>query len=480
MTTKSPRVRFAPSPTGELHLGGARTALFNWLFAKHNLGLFLLRIDDTAQARSKEEFTQQICDSLSWLGLTWDEEPVYQSRRGERYREIIELLLKTEHAYRCFCTKEDLAQKREILEKETGGYIYDGTCRNLSENQITKNVSENLPFAVRLNVPKTVLKFQDYIYGEIEIKTEEIDDFIVARSDGTPTYNLVVVIDDNDMEITHVIRGEDHISNTPKQMLIYDALGYAAPEFAHLPMILGADKRRLSKRHGAAGVQEYREKGYFPDALNNYLALLGWNPDTEDEIFSLRNLVDTFELNQVQKKPAVFDEKKLHWISGQHIFNSSAQSIFDGIRKINPVWRKDEPEEYTLKVIELVKLRAKSLDEFQAISGYFFEDPETYDEKALRKNWKDNTVNSLVQQYLEKLKRLDDWNEDGVEQALRNVAEDEELSAGKLIHPVRLSLSGVSGGPSLFAMMKLLGKDTCIRRLEKAMTVFPMTKIEEE
>ena len=351
MNSENPRIRFAPSPTGELHLGGARTALFNWLFSKKYNGQFFLRIEDTDRVRTKEVFTQQICDSLNWLGLTWDEEPVFQSSRGDRYSEIIKLLLNTEYSYRCFCTKEDLAQKRAKSEKETGAYIYDGTCRNLTKNQITENVSENISFAVRLKVPKTVLKFQDNIYGEIEINTEEIDDFIVARTDGTPTYNLVVVVDDHDMEITHVIRGEDHISNTPKQLLIYEALGYTSPDFSHLPMILGPDKRRLSKRHGATGVQEYREKGYFPDALNNYLALLGWNPDTEKEIFSLRELVDTFELNQVQKKPAVFDEKKLHWISGQHIFNSSAQSIFDGIRKINPDWRKNERDEYILMLL---------------------------------------------------------------------------------------------------------------------------------
>ena len=282
------------------------------------------------------------------------------------------------------------------------------------------------------------------------------------------------------MKITHVIRGEDHISNTPKQILIYKALGYTAPEFSHLPMILGPDKRRLSKRHGATGVQEYRDKGYFPDALNNYLALLGWNPDTEKEIFSLQELVDTFELNQVQKKPAVFDEKKLHWISGQHIFNSSAQSIFDGIRKINPDWRKNEREEYILNVIKLVKLRAKSLDEFQKISVYFFEDPETYDEKASRKNWKDESINQYIKSFVKELQNMNDWNGERVEEILRNIAEQENISPGKLIHPVRLSLSGISGGPSLFAMMELLGKDTCIRRLEKALTVFPMTKIDTE
>ena len=415
MNPENPRVRFAPSPTGELHLGGARTALFNWLFAKKYNGQFFLRIEDTDRVRSKEEFTQQICDSLNWLGLTWDEELVYQSRRGDRYSEIIELLLNTEYSYRCFCTKEDLAQKRAKSEKETGTYIYDGTCRNLTENQITENVSENISFVVRLKVPKTVLKFQDNIYGEIEINTEEIDDLIVARTDGTPTYNLVVVIDDHDMKITHVIRGEDHISNTPKQMLIYKALGYSTPEFSHLPMILGPDKRRLSKRHGAIGVQKYRDKGYFPDALNNYLALLGWNPDTEKEIFSLRELVDTFELNQVQKKPAVFDEKKLHWISGQHIFNSSAQAIFDGIRKINPDWRKNERDEYILNVIELVKLRSKSFDEFQTISGYFFEDPESYNEKASRKNWRDESINQYIKSFVVGLQNMSDWNGERVE-----------------------------------------------------------------
>ena len=474
MNSKNPRVRFAPSPTGELHLGGARTALFNWLFARHHDGQFLLRIEDTDQARSREEFTQQIFDSLSWLGLDWDEEPLYQSKRGDRYSKMINILLATEDSYRCFCSKEELTRKREKAQSESGGYMYDGSCRALSEELISEKLSGNHPFVVRLKVPRKVLKFQDHIYGEIEVNTEEIDDFIVARSDGNPTYNLVVVIDDHDMDITHVIRGEDHVSNTPKQIMIYEALGFPIPEFAHLPMILGPDKRRLSKRHGAAGVQEYRDNGYLPGALINYLSLLGWNPDTEKEIFSLHELAQSFQINQVQKKPAVYDEKKLHWISGQHIFNSTVNDLFEGIRKMNPDWRGEEEDEFLIEVIELLKLRAKSLTELQDISEYFFEDPKSYDEKASRKHWKDNTVSSLVQQYCETLNTLDEWTEDGVEQALRNVADDEGISAGKLIHPVRLSLSGVPAGPSLFAMMGLLGRETCLRRLESALQRFPL------
>ncbi len=470
----SPRVRFAPSPTGRLHLGGARTALFNWLFAKHHNGKMLLRIEDTDQLRSKQEFTDQICDSMAWLGLSWDENIVYQSKRGERYAEVVETLLQTGHAYKCFCSKEELAQKREEIEKQGSGYKYDRICRDLTLEEVNLKESKGESFTIRLKVPEKIVEYKDRIYGEIKVSTDELDDFIIARTDGTPTYNLVVVVDDHDMDITHVIRGEDHISNTPKQILIYEALNYTIPEFAHLPMILGQDKRRMSKRHGATGVHEYRNMGYLPQAMINYLVLLGWNPGTEEEIFTLDRLVELFSINQIQKKAAVYDEKKLHWISGQHMFKLSSGELLSKIRELQPDWRNDQNDSYNKQVLELQKLRAKSLTELMDISGYFYADPTSYEEKAVKKRWKDSSVNEVVTLLYQELALLENWTESGIESALRRVAENESVSAGKLIHPMRLAVSGVSFGPSLFTMMALIGKDNCLRRIQTALEKLPL------
>ncbi|MFC1565410.1 glutamate--tRNA ligase [Candidatus Neomarinimicrobiota bacterium] len=473
MNSKIPRVRFAPSPTGQLHLGGARTALFNWLYARKHGGKFLLRIEDTDKLRSKQEFTDQICESLRWLGFDWDEKIVFQSKRFELYQNAIEKLLETGNAYRCFCSKEKIAEERKQAEMRGDGYFYSGTCRNLDESIIQNNIKSGFPFSMRILVPEGYTEFDDKIYGNIRVNNNEIDDFIVARTDGNPVYNLVVTIDDSDMEITHIIRGEDHISNTAKQLMIYNALNLPIPEFAHLPMILGADKKRLSKRHGATGVQEYCDQGYLSDALVNYLALLGWNPGTEQEIFSTDQLVDQFSIERVQKKSAVFDERKLQWVSGQHIFQKSANEILDSIQIYDPSWRKSVDENYILKVIELMKERVKSLREMQYMTSIFFEDPKDYDKNTVRKNWNDNSVNELIDKFNNSLEKIESWNTDNIEMALRYLAESENISAGKIIHPTRLALSGIGSGPSLFDMMEILGKETCLRRLKKALNKLP-------
>lgn len=473
MKYKQPRVRFAPSPTGQLHLGGARTALFNWLFARKFGGKFLLRIEDTDKLRSKQEYTDQICDSLKWLGLDWDEEIVYQSTRIDLYKSAIEKLLEKGNAYRCFCSKEKIAEERKQAEMSGSGYYYSGTCRNLDEKLVQANIKNDQPFSVRISVPEGYTEFDDSIYGNIRVNNKEIDDFIIARTDGNPVYNLVVAIDDNDMKITHIIRGEDHISNTPKQLMIYNALNYPIPEFAHLPMILGPDKKRLSKRHGATGVQEYRDQGYLASALINYLALLGWNPGTEQEIFSADELINTFSIERVQKKSAVFDDRKLQWMSGQHIYKKSASEILNSIRFNDPDWRKTNDENYVLKVIELMKERVKSLRDMQEMTEMFFDDPNNYDEKAVKKKWKDNTINDLIAKFEKSLEEIDLWDAEQIEIALRSLAEHENISAGKIIHPTRLALSGTGSGPSLFAMMELLGKETCLRRLQKAVKILP-------
>jgi len=464
----STKVRFAPSPTGELHLGGARTALFNYLFAKHHNGQFFLRIEDTDPERSKDEYTDQICNSLKWLGLNWDGEIVFQSNRTNEYQSAIQTLLSTGNAYRCFCSKEALEKSRA-----NGMYQYAKTCRNLEKDEISKHFNSGKSCVIRIKIPDGLTSFNDLIYGHVSVKNSEIDDFIIARSDGSPTYNLVVVVDDHFMEISHVIRGEDHISNTSKQIQIYQALGFKLPVFAHLPMILGSDKKRLSKRHGAPGVQQFKNDGYLPDALLNYLALLGWNPESERELFVLDDLIKHFNLMQVNKKGSVYDEKKLHWISGQHIQRLGNNNILDGILSINKEWGDGYDLEYQYGVINLSKVRVKSLVEFINQSEYFFNDPKTYDSKSVNKNWSNSTVNEFINAFKNKLDTIENWDAEQIEKELRNIAEKYEISAGKIIHPVRLALSGVPHGPSLFAMMELLGKETCIRRLNKTLELFP-------
>jgi len=474
MKEKNIKVRFAPSPTGQLHLGGARTALFNWLFAKNTRGTFLLRIEDTDKMRSKQEHTNQICDSLKWLGLDWDREIVYQSNRETLYKKAIAELLENEKAYPCFCLKDQIADERKRAELSGSGYYYSGTCRNLEQEIVNKRIENGHSFSVRIKVPKGYTEFDDQIYGKIKISNKEIDDFIIARTDGSPVYNLVVAIDDNDMEITHIIRGEDHISNTPKQILVYKALNLQIPQFAHLPMILGPDKKRLSKRHGATGVQEYCDSGYPYEALNNYLALLGWNPGTEQEIFTIEELINEFSISRVQKKSAVFDERKLQWVSGQHIIKKTPNELLHSIRSINPEWRSNEDNNYIINVIQLMQERVKSLTDMQNSTNYFFEDPIKYDKKAVRKRWKDDSVNELIEKFNNSLEKIDDWTIYNIETALRRIAEKEDLSAGKIIHPTRLAISGSGSGPSLFDMLELLGKKTCLRRLQKAITILPL------
>jgi glutamyl-tRNA synthetase len=464
---KNPKVRFAPSPTGQLHLGSARTALFNYLFAKHTNGQFYMRIEDTDIERSKQKYVDQICASMRWLGLDWDGEPLFQSTRLDVYHTVIKTLLETDSAYRCFCSKDILEEARN-----EGLFQYSGTCRNLSEDNIKKHLNSGEGFVVRLQVPEGNTKFDDMIYGSVHVDHQEIDDFIIARSDGNPTYNLVVVVDDHEMEISHVIRGEDHISNTPKQILIYNAMGFAIPKFAHLPMILGPDKKRLSKRHGAPGIQQFKDDGYLPDALLNYLALLGWNPGSENEIFTLDELISSFEINHVHKKGAVYDEIKLSWISGQHMMRMGTATILEGIHEINREWGQGYEIHYLYSVLDQLKQRSKSLRDFIDQSSYFFNDPDSFDEKSSRKNWKNDIINTYIKDFMNSLEKIENWNVEEIESALRSIAEENETSAGKLIHPTRLALSGVPSGPSLFAMMELLGKDVCIRRLNKALETF--------
>lgn len=460
-------VRFAPSPTGELHLGGARTALFNFLFAKHNKGKFFLRIEDTDAKRSKDIYRDQILDSLSWLGLNWDEPLIYQSNRFDDYKNHIKPLLSSGQLYHCFCSKNDLKDL-----KDKGHYKYPGTCRDLDPDYIKSRLNQGINFTYRVRIPEGNTKYEDMIYGPIEVDHKELDDFIVIRSNGTPTYNFTAVIDDHYMKITHVIRGEDHVSNTPKQIILYKALGFNVPEFAHLPMILGPDGKRLSKRYGAAGVQTFREEGYLPESLTNYLSLLGWNSGREEELFSLDELIQNFDLFKVQKKGAIWDEKKLHWISGQHIMKTGTDRIIDELRSNDPDWGKGSSISYLISIIELLKVRAKSLSEFISQSDYFFSAP-SYDEKVLQKAWNDDSVNNIILLLMDKLSSLDSWQKEDLQENFKIFVKKHDLGLGEIIMPIRLAVCGTLNGPAVYDILELLGKDETLKRINAALKELP-------
>ena len=463
-----PRVRFAPSPTGQLHLGGARTALSNYLYAKNQGGKFLLRIEDTDLERSKKEYIDQICDSLKWLGLKWDDEIVYQSDNKSLYNHWIGKILETKKAYRCFASKDELDSYRN----KKGSLHYPGIWRDRSTSDVNKQLEKGTPFTIRIKTPITgETKFTDLIYGEIIISNTEIDDFILVRSDGTPVYNFTNVIDDYNMKITNVIRGEDHISNTSKQILIYDILGFKKPEFAHLPMILGEDQKRLSKRHGATGVNEYREMGYQSSALINYLAFLGWSPGSEEEIFDLNQLVDKFDLSKVQKKSAIFDSKKLNWISSRHLLISSNMSILKSLKRLDASWGEQKKQDCYLKIIELLKPRSNTFIELIEKSNYFFNDPKQLDNSVKIKIWKSDT-SKIINTLISALEKIQNWESIELETNVKEFIKNNGLGFGSVLKPIRFAICGVLDGPSLFEIMEILNKDSVIRRLNKAILEF--------
>lgn len=467
------RVRFAPSPTGYLHVGGARTAIFNWLFARQQNGKFLIRIEDTDIERSDEAMVRNILNSLEWLGLSADEEVVYQSENIDAHQEAIKQLLADDNAYRCFCDPEELEHKRKQNSGDGQEYQYDGTCRNLRDEEIEAHLASGDPFAVRFKVRRNgPVRFKDRVYKKIAVETSEIDDFIIQRRDGTPVYQLAVVVDDAEMGITHVIRGEDHLSNTPKQILLYLALGYPVPKFAHLPLIVGSDGKRLSKRHGATSVEEYQKQGYLNTAMVNYLALLGWTPNSNEEIFLPDELIQQFDMLRVSKKSAAFDQQKLDWVSRQHFNLWKAEELVPLVMPLlqdAALIEGDSPDrKYIIQAIYLLKPKVTTLHDFVDYGGYFWKDPEEYDSKALEKYWKNTEVTERMKGWLEQLKRMDNPDKVEYEQHLRGFAEENEWSAADLIHPTRIALTGFSVSPGIFQVMELLGHETVIRRIEKA------------
>lgn len=457
------KTRFAPSPTGDLHLGSVRTALYSWLYARHHGGVFVLRIEDTDLERSTAASTQVILEGMEWLRLAYDEGPFFQSRRTERYQEVITQLLQEDKAYYCACSKERLEALREEQMRHKQKPRYDGHCRDLR-----LQADPGRPMVVRFKNPVDgEVTFEDQVYGTIRFQNQELDDLIIARSDGSPTYNFTVVVDDFDMEITHVIRGDDHINNTPRQIQIFKALGAEPPVYAHLPMLLGSDGKRLSKRHGAVSVLEYRNAGYLPEALLNYLVRLGW-AHGDQEIFSVDEMIRFFDFDAVHKSPAAFDMEKLAWLN-QHYLKTLPQSA------VAHAWedylhhhRLPVPTEPVLSdVVEVQAERCKTLAEMTDKSHYFFH-PVVFDEKAVQKHLTSEVMPAL-EAVMERLQSLDVWDKTGIHQVIVETAESRGLGLGKLAQPIRVAVTGVTASPPLDATLFLLGKEKTIYRLGQAL-----------
>ena len=460
----SVRTRFAPSPTGALHIGGARTAIFNWLFARHYGGKFILRIEDTDRARSTEESVSEILDGMTWLGLNWDEGPFRQSDRLSIYQEYAERLLQSGKAYRCYCTPDELDRRRKEAEKQGRIYRYEGTCRSLKSNPLDK------PFAIRLMTPEVgTIEVDDLIRGIIHFDAKEIDDFVIQKTDGFPTYNFAVVIDDATMDITHVIRGDDHIANTPKQILIYEALSQGIPKFAHVSMILGSDKARLSKRHGATSVIAYREMGYLPEAVVNYLARLGWSYG-DQEIFSKEELIEKFTLENVGKSAAVFNPEKLLWLNGWYIRNKPAEEI---ARLLIPFLQKKgfqvAFDERLIKIVSVLRERAKTLLELADSAQYFFTDEIKYEEVA-RKKFLTSDALPILEELIIRLSSLHDFTAPELQRTFGEITERRGIKLIQIAQPTRVALTGGTVSPGIFEVMEILGKDRVIERLKRAVS----------
>ncbi len=457
-------MRFAPSPTGSLHVGGARTALYNLLFARHEKGTFLLRIEDTDVGRSREELSEQILSAMEWLGLSYDEGPFYQSKRYDLYRAAAERLLGEGKAYRAFETPGELDADRKKAEAEGRAYRYSGAGRNIPPEETARRARSGERHVVRLKMPSETIVVEDLIRGRVEFPAEALDDFVLVRSDGHPLYHFCVCVDDVDMRITHVIRGDDHLANTPKHVALFRALGAPVPEFAHLGMILGTDRKKLSKRHGAAAVEEWREEGILPEALFNFLALLGWAPGGDREILSREEMEREFSLEKVGASPSVFDPEKLLWMNAQYIARLPAEELLVRSAPHAPAGVPDR--ETALKAIELHRTRARTTIEMGCALSSYAHDPAAYDAEGIKKQVKPETP-GLLEKLLTRLEALSDWTADSLERTLRAAAEESGVSAAKLIHPVRLALTGTTVGAPLFDVVALLGKETTLRRLKK-------------
>ncbi|MDE3215431.1 MAG: glutamate--tRNA ligase [Gemmatimonadota bacterium] len=470
-----PRLRFAPSPTGYLHVGGARTALFNWLYARHYGGQFLLRIEDTDKARSTDESTRAIFEGLEWLGLTWDEEVVYQGANLARHQADAQRLLDSGAAYRCFCTREELDQRRAEAEARKEPFKYDRRCDALPRDEVQRRVSAGTPFTIRFRVPEGSTGWDDLVHDTISFPNKDIEDFVILRSDGTPIYNLAVVSDDIAMRITIVMRGDDHISNTPKQILLYRALGAELPAFAHLPMIHGLDGKKLSKRHGATAVGDYQHMGILPQAMLNFLALLGWSPGNDIEVMTVPRMVELFSADALLKKASVFDPAKLEWMNGQHLSLLTSAELEP---RVTPAIVKaglaTEHElagrrEWYLMLLEQLKVRSRTIDDIVRQAGPYLRDEIAYDPAAEAKQWKDRPATAeLLRATRDALAAVGPWEPAPLEESLRALAETRGLGGGKLFQPLRVALTGLAVSPGIFDVLVLLGRERSLARVDAA------------
>ena len=471
MSTQPIRVRFAPSPTGYLHVGGARTALFDWLFARKYNGTFVLRIEDTDVERSSEEMTRGILEAMEWLGLRWDEGPYMQSAGFERHRSAVYRLLDSGHAYYCFCSPQLLDRKRKQAAARKADFKYDRTCLNVDADEVRRRLESGERAAVRFRVPEGSVSFKDEVVGEVTVSSEMIEDFVVLRSSGQPTYHVSVVVDDIDMRITHIIRGADHISNTPKQILLYRALGAPLPVFAHIPLILGPDKTRLSKRHGATSVMSYKEQGIVPEAMRNFLALLGWSPGNDQEIFGDEELIRAFSLQGISRANAIFNPDKLLWFNAQYIARLPHDTL---VRYLKPeyvkagLWRdslETKEREWFRALVDLYRPRAKVLPDFPRQSRFFFLDHVEYDQAAVEKFLKDEKVRGYLRTLADRLQALPEFTHQALEDGVRRLADELGVKAAALMNPARVALTGQAVAPGLFDIMILLGRDKTVARL---------------
>ncbi|MGH8235569.1 MAG: glutamate--tRNA ligase [Steroidobacteraceae bacterium] len=457
------RTRFAPSPTGLLHIGGVRTALFSWLYARRQGGKFILRIEDTDRERSTEAATQVILDGMQWLGLSHDEGPYYQTRRMDRYREVLAQFLEAGHAYRCYCTKEELEEMRSKQSAVKQKPRYDGTCRRRTEPRA--DVDPVVRFKNPIDGPVIV---EDVIHGNVVFDNAELDDLIIARSDGTPTYNFCVVVDDMDMKVTHVIRGDDHLNNTPRQINMLRALGAATPVYAHVPMILGADGTKLSKRHGAVSVLQYREEGYLPEALLNYLVRLGWSHG-DQEVFSIQEMQELFDIGDVNKSASAFNPEKLLWLNQQHIMRATPERLAEYLKPQLAALGVAVTDDRTLMAVaKALQVRAKTLREMAQNSVFFFRDFTSYDEKAAKKNLTAESVAPL-RAVRDKLSALDEWTAAGAHEAVHQTATELGVDLGKVAQPVRVAVAGTSVSPPIDVTLEALGRQRTLARLQLAL-----------
>jgi glutamyl-tRNA synthetase len=476
-----PRLRFAPSPTGYLHVGGARTALFNFLYVRRHGGTFILRIEDTDVERSSADMVSGILQSMKWLGLEWDEgpevggphAPYFQSERLDEYREAGAALVTSGHAYYCYCDPEELRAKRQAAEAAGGGWMYDRTCRQLAPDEVARREAAGQSRAIRFFVPEGGTTFDDLVHGPITIPHTDLEDFVILRSDGYPTYHLSVVVDDVAMAVTHVVRGDDHISNTPKQVLLYRAMAAPVPAFAHVPLILGPDKKRLSKRHGATSVGEYEKQGYLPEAMVNFLALLGWSPGGDRELFTREELIASFDLEGISGGNAVFNTEKLDWFNQQHIARSAAEDLLERLRPeieaagLTEVVFGTPDRLRLLRAVDLIKPRVRKLGDVVAQLRPFLDQPVERDAAAAAKYLTPDVLPHL-DAWREEVELVTPFDAATLEEKLRALAAARGIKAGALIHATRVAVTGQGVSPGIFEVLELVGRDRAAARLAAA------------